>query len=412
MAWRKPAKLAQEKVKIAAGQLPAPQANACPAGPDWGHVAFVHDHFANPGLVFRDHAPGISGDKPMSQDLNQAAAPVLIVPFVWIGDFVRCHSVVKLLRAQAPGRPVDIVSNTLCAPLADYMPGIRRAIVADLPRRRLGFALQRQLADNLRAGGYAQALVMSRKWKAALAPWLAGIPLRAGFAGEFRFGLINDMRFGERKLPRMIDQMGALALPKGAKLPPQWPLPELQVPANAVASWRKQYGLAADGRPIVTLSPGAVGAGKAWPVGHYGALARALTKDGASVWILGGPYETPLAKQIADVAGNGVRDLTSTDLRNAILALAAAEISVTNDSGLMHVSAAIGTPTVAIFGPTSSWHWKPLNPIAAILEPPGDEAAAKRARIEGNDAVRHRRTADVTVETVLATVREVLRKGQ
>ena len=107
-----------------------------------------------------------------------------------------------------------------------------------------------------------------------------------------------------------------------------------------------------------------------------------------------------------------MRDLTGNDLRNAILALAAADVAVTNDSGLMHVSAAIGTPTVAIFGPTSPWHWKPLNPVAAILEPPGDEAArAARPQIEGNDAVSHRRTADVAVETVLAAVREVLHKG-
>ena len=344
----------------------------------------------------------------MSQELTRPPSPILIFPYVWIGDFVRCHSVVKLLRAQAPDRRIDIVSSTLCAPLADYMPGIRRAIVIDLPRRRLAIALQRQLADRLREGRYGQALVMSRKWKAALAPFLARIPLRTGFAGEFRFVLLNDVRFGERKLPRMIDQMGALALPKHASLPAEWPLPELKVPASEVASWRERRGLAADGRPTVTLSPGAVGAGKAWPIGHYSELARALTKDGASVWVLGGPNETPLAKQIADAAGNRVRDLTGNDLRNAILALAAADVAITNDSGLMHVSAAIGTPTVAIFGPTSPWHWKPLNPIAAILEPPGDEAAAKRAQIEGNDAVSHRRTADVMVATVLAAVREIL----
>jgi heptosyltransferase-2 len=334
--------------------------------------------------------------------------PVLIVPYVWIGDFVRCHSVVKLLRQQAPDRPVDIVSSTLCAPLADYMPGIRRAIVADLPRRRLGVALQRQLAGQLSQQHYGQALVMSRKWKAALAPWLAGIPLRTGFAGEGRFGLLNDVRWGERKLPRMIDQMGALALPKHAALPEQWPLPELKVPHDEIERWRMQHGLAAESRPIVTLSPGAVGAGKAWPAIHYGELARALVHDGASIWVLGGPNETPIAKQIAETAGAQVRDLTSNDLRNAILALAAADVSVTNDSGLMHVSAAIGTPTVAIFGPTSPWHWKPLNPIAAILEPPGDQAAAQRARIEGNDAVAHRQTDDVAAETVLASVRDVL----
>jgi heptosyltransferase-2 len=344
----------------------------------------------------------------MRYDFNPAAAPVLIVPFVWIGDFVRCHSVVKLLRARAPDGPVDIVSNTLCAPLADYMPGVRRAIVADLPRRRLGMALQQELAGRLRKGQYGQALVMSRKWKAALAPWLAGVPIRTGFAGEFRFGLLNDVRFGERKLPRMIDQMGALALPKAAVPPGEWPLPELKVPAQELESWRARRGLANDASPVVTLSPGAVGAGKAWPVSYYAELAAALAKDGASVWVLGGPNETPLAKQIVEGSSSRVRDLTSGDLRNAILALAAADLAVTNDSGLMHISAAIGTPTIAIFGPTSPWHWKPLNPIAAILEPEGDDDARAKARTEGNDAVRHRRTEDVMVETVLAAVRRVL----
>jgi lipopolysaccharide heptosyltransferase II len=334
--------------------------------------------------------------------------PVLIVPYVWIGDFVRVHSVVRLLREQMPDRPVDMVSSSLCAPLADYMPGLRKALVVDMPRRRLGVAQQRELADKLAAERYGQALVMSRKWKAALAPWLAGISLRTGFAGEARFGLINDMRWGERALPRMIDQMGALALPKGTLLPTEWPLPELRVPADEVAQWRARNDLTGETRPIVTLSPGAVGAGKAWPPGHYAELARALTKDGASVWVLGGPGEKANAQRIVEAAGSRAHDLTGNDLRNAVLAMAAADVSVTNDSGLMHISAAIGTPTVAIFGPTSPWHWKPLNPVAAILEPPGDDAARRRARMDGNDAVAHRRTGDVAVESVLGAVRTVL----
>jgi len=347
----------------------------------------------------------------MIEKAPAAARPILIVPYVWIGDFVRCHSVVKLLRLEDPGRPVDIVSSTLCAPLADYMPGVRRAIVADLPRRRLGLSLQFKLAAELRAEGYGQALVMSRKWKAALAPWLAGIARRTGFFGEVRVGLLNDLRFGERRLPRMIDQMGALALAKGVPLPVEWPLPELKVPAAELESWRARLGLAGESRPIVTLSPGAVGAGKAWPPEHYAALAKALAQDGASIWVLGGPSEAATARQIAEAAGEHVRDLTGTDLRNAVLALAAADVSVTNDSGLMHVSAALGTPTVAIFGPTSPWHWKPLNPVSAILEPEVEPQARQRARIEGNDAVAHHRTADVSVERVLAAVRKVLAKG-
>src|SRR5258707_10350382 len=342
--------LARETVKIAAGQFGTAQGNACATRPE----------------------------RMMNPDSSPAQKPVLIVPYVWIGDFVRVHSLVKLLRAQAPDRPVDMVSSTLCAPLADYMPGVRKAVVVDLPSRRIGVARQRELAERLREGHYGQALIMSRKWKAALAPALAGIPLRTGFAGEARFGLVNDMRWGERKLPRMIDQMGALALSKDAPLPPDWPLPELKVPPDDVARWREARGLSDEGRPIVTLSPGAVGEGKAWPAEHYGRLAAALAKDGASVWVLGGPSESALAAQIAAAGGARVRDLTGNDLRNAILAMAAADLAVTNDSGLMHVSAAIGTPTVAIFGPTSPWHWKPLNPISAILEPPGDEEARQR----------------------------------
>jgi len=344
----------------------------------------------------------------MKHDSTYAGSPVVIIPYVWIGDFVRCHSVVKLLRSQAPERAVDLVSSTLCAPLADYMPGVRKAIVADLPRGRLGMRVQFQLAEELRKGGYARALVMSRKWKAALAPWLAGIPIRTGFVGEVRFGLLNDARFGERALPRMIDQMAALALPKDATLPDAWPLPELKVPSEETKSWRAQRRIADDPRPIITLCPGAVGAGKAWPPEHYANLARSLAKDGASIWVLGGSSESALAGQIAAAGGHHVRDLTSADLRNAILALSAADVSVTNDSGLMHVSTAIGTPTVAIFGPTSPWHWKPLNPVSAILEPPGHEEVRSRARVEGNKAVSHRRTADVSVETVFAAVRQVL----
>jgi len=348
----------------------------------------------------------------MKEDVKQVAAPVVIIPYVWIGDFVRCHSVVKLLRAKSPDRPIDIVSSTLCAPLADYMPGVRRAIVIDLPRGQLGLALQRKLARLLQEQKYGQAIVMSRKWKAALPPWLAGIPLRTGFAGEFRFGLLNDVRLGERKLPRMIDQMGALALPKDASIPAEWPLPELKIPGQEVATWIAQRGLAEEKRPIVTLSPGAVGAGKAWPARHYAELARALTADGVSVWVLGGPNETLIAKEIVANGGNRVRDLTDANLRNATLALATADAAVSNDSGLMHVSAAIGTPTIAIFGPTSSWHWKPLNPLAAVLEPSGDENIRERARVEGNNAVRHRRTDDVSVQTALTTVRQVLAKAK
>lgn len=298
--------------------------------------------------------------------LGTDGRPILIVPYMWIGDFVRCHSVVKLLRSRFPDRPVDLLSTTLCAPLTDYMTGVRQAIVADLPRKRLAIRRQLALAARLRGEGYGTVLIMPRTFKSALAPFFAGIPERTGFAGEARFILLNDVRFGERKLPRMVDRCAALALPRGAALPAAWPTPELKVAAGELASWRGRRGLPADGRPVVALAPGAVGPSKRWPSAAYAALAGRLLADGLAVWVLGGPAEKPLAAEI--VGATEARDLTGPDLRDAILAMAAAAAAVSNDSGLLHVAAALGTPSIGIFGPTSPWHWAPLNPLAAVVE--------------------------------------------
>ena len=295
------------------------------------------------------------------------ARPILIVPYMWIGDFVRCHSVVKVLKSRWPDRPVDVLTTALCRPLADYMPGLRQAIPGDLPRSRIALSAQRDLADRLRANGYGLALIMPRTWKAALAPFLAGIPQRVGFVGEARFGLLSAWRWGERRLPRMVDRCAALALPEGAPLPAQWPLPELVVPAAEAAAWWDRRGLDA-GRPAVALCPGAVGPSKRWTAEGYGEIARMLTSRGIAVWVIGGPDEARIAGDITSAGGPLARDLTGPDLRNAILALTAARAAVSNDSGLLHVAAALGTPAIGIFGPTSPWHWAPLNPLAATIE--------------------------------------------
>jgi heptosyltransferase-2 len=287
---------------------------------------------------------------------------------MWIGDFVRCHTVVQLLNRRFPGRPLDVLSTAMVAPLADYMPGVRTAIVGDLPRKRLALAEHWSLAQRLKAEGYGQVLIMPRTWKSALAPYLAGIERRTGFAGEARIGLLNDLRWGERALPRMIDRCVALAMPKDEPAPAELPHPQLEVPTNEVATWRQRNGIADDRRPAVALAPGAVGPSKRWTTDGFAELARRLTAEGAQVWILGGPGEKDLAAAIAGASQANARDMTGPDLRNAILALAAADVAVSNDSGLLHVAAAIGTPSIGIFGPTSPWHWAPLNPLAAVVE--------------------------------------------
>jgi heptosyltransferase-2 len=290
--------------------------------------------------------------------------PILIVPYMWIGDFVRGHTVVRVLKERWPNRPVDMLVTKLVAPLVDYMPGVRKGIVWDLPRSRLALAKQWELAAQLRARNYGTALVMPRTWKSALAPALAGIPERVGFVGEVRFGLINQWRWGEKKLPRMIDKKSALALPEGAPLPPEWPEPQLRVPPKEIERWRSANGLGSG--PAVALAPGSVGPSKRWS--YYAEAARLLAERGLDVWVIGGPGEKALAAEIVAAGGPKVRDLTGNDLRNGVVAMAAAGVAVSNDSGLMHIAAAIGTPTIGIFGPTAPHLWGPLNPLAATIQ--------------------------------------------
>ena len=225
---------------------------------------------------------------------------------MWIGDFVRCHSVVRLLRERYPepaGRRADHDAVRAAARLhAGRAQGHRLGSAAQAAGAR---ASTRALAERLRAERYGSALVMPRTWKSALAPYLAGIPERTGFAGEARFGLLNDLRLGERKLPRMIDRCGALALPKrrGPARPtgrcPNWtcrrPKPR-EWRAQARPAGRRPAGRrvrARRGRTEQAL------AGRVF----RRACAKSLTAEGHPVWVLGSPDESPLAAEIVRAAG-------------------------------------------------------------------------------------------------------------
>src|SRR5262249_14184163 len=215
-----------------------------------------------------DPSPILQGamatDVPEDRRAAAEDAPILIVPYMWVGDFVRNHTAVQLLHSRFPNRPVDILPTARTLPLIDYMPGVRKGLVSELPRSRLALAKQRELAGRVRAERYGSALVMPRTWKSALVPFLAGIPERTGFIGEARFILLNDARWGERKLTRMIDRKAALTLPKGAPLPTVLPPPRLVVHAAEVLTWRERRRLAHAG-PTVALCPATVGPGRRWP---------------------------------------------------------------------------------------------------------------------------------------------------
>ena len=336
---------------------------------------------------------------------HETSAPILLVPYVWIGDFVRCHSVVQLLKARWPERAVDILSSTLCAPLADYMPGVRKTVVHDLPRGRLAYSEHARLAEKLAPERYGTALIMSRKWKAALAPYLAGIPERVGFLGEMRLMLLNDIRPGEKKYPTMAEQCAALALPRDSKLSPL-PEPKLKASEAQRKSWRARTGVEKGGKRAVVLAPGSVWSSKRWPISHYARLASLLGERGYEIWIAGGRGEQPLAAEIR-ASVPSARDLTDLDLGDGALALGEADAAVTNDSGALHMAAAFGTPTLALFGPTDPAAWMPLNKSAKALlapEPLDCRPCARHVCPLGH----HKCLVDLTPQAVLASVERAL----
>jgi heptosyltransferase-2 len=160
-------------------------------------------------------------------------------------------------------------------------------------------------------------------------------------------------------------------------------------------------------QPAVALAPGAVGPSKRWPAQSYAEVARRLTAAGVAVWVVGGPGEKALATEIIAETGPLARDLTGTDLRNGILALAASNVAVSNDSGLLHVAAALGTPSIGIFGPTSPWHWAPLNPIAATVQTTSQLDCQPCHRPTCRKG-HHRCMRDIAAEQVLAVTQRAL----
>ena len=254
-------------------------------------------------------------------------------------------------------------------PILARMPEVRQGIAMPLGHGQFGLKARWQLGRRLAGSGYDQAIVLPGSLKSALVPLFAAIPRRTGFRGEMRYGLLNDMRrLDKQALPMTVQRFVALGLPAGAVQPPTTPVPRLRADPANFARLREQFGLLAD-RPAVAFMPGAeYGPAKQWPLPHYGELARSLVELGQQVWVLGSAKDRAAGDEIARLGGEGVFNLCgSTQLADAVDLLDAAAAAVTNDSGLMHVAAALDKPLVAIYGSSTPHHTPPLSDKAQSL---------------------------------------------
>ena len=294
---------------------------------------------------------------------------ILVVGPSWVGDTVLSQPLLRLLQERHPGAAIDYLAPPWTLPLLARMPEVRRGIVNPFGHGALQLGERRRLGMQLRDASYDLAVVLPNSWKSALVPWFAGIPQRRGFRGEARWGLLNDLRrLNEQALPQMVQRFAALALPPDDAPPAALPNPVLQSSAEQQKRLLTRLGLDS-ARPAIAFCPGAeYGPAKRWPERHFAALALMIAGRGHAVWLVGSPKDHAVAETIVHESGGMCINLCGkTDIAEAVDLLAAARMTVTNDSGLMHVAAAVGRPVIALYGSSSPRFTPPLSDDARIL---------------------------------------------
>jgi len=294
---------------------------------------------------------------------------ILIVAPNWIGDALLAQPLFARLRRKHPGVLIDALAPPWTAPVLRRMPEITEVIDAHFGHGELKLGARWRLGRSLRARAYDQAIVLPNTLKSVLIPFFAGIPIRTGFVGELRYGLLNRAhKLDEQALPLMAERYAQLAEEPGS--PPARPLAEvgLRVDEANLAAALARLELSRS-KPVVAFCPGAeYGPAKRWPARHFAELAARLAARGRAIWLFGSGKDAEIGEEIVRLApGAAINLCGKTDLASAIDLLSLAEVVVSNDSGLMHVAAAVGRPVVALYGSSSPEHTPPLSRAARVV---------------------------------------------
>ncbi|RBP48880.1 lipopolysaccharide heptosyltransferase II [Arenicella xantha] len=297
--------------------------------------------------------------------MSDSIKKYLIIGPSWVGDMVMAQSLFIDIKQREPHAHIDVLAPAWTAAIVDRMPQVSELVAANFNHGKLSLAERFCLGKALRSKGYTHAILLPNSLKSAIVPAVARIPVRTGWLGEQRWGLLNDIRrLDKQRWPMTVQRFIALGLAKDDPVRPisEVPAPLLEVDAESVAQVLKANALHRDKR-ILVLCPGAeFGPSKQWPAEHYASLARHYLGEGWQVWLMGSDKDLPTCQQISLANENQCEVLAGkTTLPQAVDLMSLASLVVSNDSGLMHIAAALQRPLVAIYGSTDPGHTPPLS---------------------------------------------------
>lgn len=302
---------------------------------------------------------------------NSMSEKILIIGPAWVGDMVMSQSLFKLLKHRDPDGTIDVMAPAWTYPLLSYMPEISKAHQLPISHGELKLYRRYQCAKELRAYRYDRAILLANSFKSALIPWLANIPIRTGYLGEFRYCLLNDIRHPNKKrYPLMIEQFMRLGLNEDEALPKEYPFPSLHLSPSLQAQTLIKFQLPQEGSPILAISAGAeYGPSKRWPATYYAQVANKQLDKGWRVWLFGSTKDRQVNNDIMQLTHDRCENFAGiTCLDETIHLLAATQVLLTNDSGLMHIGAALQKPLVALYGSTTPAFTPPLSKQAKVLK--------------------------------------------
>jgi heptosyltransferase-2 len=284
---------------------------------------------------------------------------------------IMAQTAFKLMRAREPALAIDVLAPAWSHPLLARMPEIDQAIELDAGHGDLRLLERWRLGRRLRARDYCRAVVLPRSWKSALIPFAAGIAERSGQRGEFRYGLINDIRsFTRDEHRRTAQRFASLVLPRDVDPPHPLPWPALRVDEANRERVTQALQLRPGERPIAGLAPGAeFGSSKRWPYERYREVAARLIERGFAIWVFGSEKDRAAGESVRPASvGSAFQNLCGrTRLEDVVDLVSLTRGMIANDSGLMHLAAATGRRVVGIFGSTSPEHTPARGPSVRLL---------------------------------------------